>query len=276
MTTIAIIGAGAMGAGIGGRLTERGCRVLTDLGGRSDTSRQRATDSGMENVSIEKLAEADLILSIVPPVQAGAVVDRLAPLFETGKAPLFCDANAIAPETAKTLAARVAKLGGTMVDGGIIGAPPSPEHDGPRLYISGPQAKALAVLNDHGVDTRILSGPVGAASALKMCYGGINKGIIGLTAALLLAAQRHGAGDDLRAEFEISQKHLLENSRRTIPQMYPKAYRWDGEMSEISQFLSEDDPAAATIWRGLAEFFTDRSKAHEKGEELAALKALLE
>ncbi|WP_202385554.1 NAD(P)-dependent oxidoreductase [Altericroceibacterium endophyticum] len=275
MTTIAIIGAGAMGSGIAARLSENDCRVLTNLDRRSEASRQRAAQAGMEDVPLEALAEAELILSIIPPVEAGEVADRLTPLLSGPNAPLFCDANAIAPETAKDLAARISGMGGAMVDGGIIGAPPRADYDGPRLYVSGGEAGHLAKLGDYGLDVRVLDGPIGAASALKMCYGGINKGIIGLTTALLLAAERHGAGPDLRKEFGISQQHLLESSRRTIPQMYPKAYRWDGEMAEISSFLSKDDPAAAKIWEGLAEFFTDRAAAHEDGVELAALEQLL-
>ncbi|MXP25055.1 DUF1932 domain-containing protein [Altererythrobacter indicus] len=275
MPTIAIIGAGAMGAGMGRRLKENGCRVLTNLDGRSDASQKRATQSGMEHVPIAEMALADLVLSIVPPVEAGRVVESLAPLFAQDKSPLFCDANAISPETMHSLAQRVEALGGIATDGGIIGAPPAEHHDGPRLYVSGPQASAFKILANYGIDVRILSGPIGSVSALKMCYGGINKGIIGLTTALLLAAERHGAGENLRAEFEISQRHLLENSRRTIPQMYPKAYRWDGEMAEISSFLAKDDPAAAMIWQGLAQFFTDRAAAEPEGAELASLQALL-
>jgi 3-hydroxyisobutyrate dehydrogenase-like beta-hydroxyacid dehydrogenase len=275
MTTVAIIGAGAMGSGVGRRLVERGAKVLALLEGRSKASRERARVAGMESASLEEIAKAELILSIVPPARAGAVVETLAPVFAGGSPPLFCDANALAPETKRRLAARVAELGGRMVDGTIIGGPPAETYDGPRLYVCGDGAEEVAHLNRFGIDTRVLAGPLGTAATLKMCYGGINKGVIGLVTALLLAAQRHGADEDLLAEMKISQKELLARHARAIPSMYPKAYRWDAEMHEIAGFLSPDDPAAAKIWEGLGEFFTDRAAANEAGEELEDLNKLL-
>ena len=274
-TTIAIIGAGMMGAGIGGRLHENGCRVLTLLEGRSEASHERAATAGMENVALGDLAQAELILSIVPPAQADAVVETLAPLFAGGSAPLFCDANALSPDSKREMAQRVEQLGGQMVDGAIIGAAPRAGHDGPRLYACGKDAHRLAKLSDFGVETRILEGPLGAAASLKMCYGGINKGIIGLTTAMLLAAQRHGAAEDVCRELAIGLKPLLDRSRSNIPAMYPRAYRWDAEMHEIAAFLAHDDPAAASIWHGIGEFFTDRAQAHEAGRELGELVELL-
>lgn len=275
MITIAIIGAGAMGSGVARRLHDNGCTILTLLDGRSPDTRARAAAAGMVDASLEQIAGADLILSIVPPAQAEAVVEVLAPVFARPAPPLFCDANALSPETKQRIAARVAELGGRMVDGGIIGFPPSDQHDGPRLYVSGDDAQQVARLNDFGIDTRVLDGPVGAAAALKMCYGGINKGVSGLVTAMLLAAQRHGADADLLAEMGISMEWLMGRQRGAIPTMYPKAYRWDAEMHEIASFLAPDDAPAAQIWHGLGDFFTDRAAAHAAGEELDDIRKLL-
>ena len=40
--TVAVVAQGAMGAGVGGRLVERGLRVVTSLAGRSEASAKRA------------------------------------------------------------------------------------------------------------------------------------------------------------------------------------------------------------------------------------------
>jgi 3-hydroxyisobutyrate dehydrogenase-like beta-hydroxyacid dehydrogenase len=228
----------------------------------------------MADGSFEDLAKAAMVLSVVPPAAAEAVVEQLKPLFALAHPPVFCDANACNPATKRRLAARVAELGGRMVDGSILGPPPSQAAD-PRLYLSGEGAEEVATLARFGIDARVLTGPLGAAAALKMCYGGINKGSIGLTTALLLAAERHGAAEDLIAEFAISQKHLLDRICRSIPDMYPKAWRWDPEMEEIAAFLEHDDPAAAAIWRALARFYAERAAANEANTELPKLEALL-
>lgn len=276
MTKIAIIGAGAMGSGVARRLHDNGCIVPTLLDGRSAATRERAAAAGMTEATPDEIASADLILSIVPPAQAEAVVETLAPVFAQANAPLFCDANALSPETKHRMAARVKELGGRMVDGAIIGFPPAENYDGPRLYVCGDGAnRVAAAINPFGLDTRVLDGPLGAASALKMCYGGINKGVMGLVTAMLLAAQRHGADEDLLKEMGISMEWLMGRQRGAIPTMYPRAYRWDAEMHEIAGFLAPDDAPAAAIWHGLGDFFTDRARAYEAGEELEGIKALL-
>ena len=56
--TVAIVAQGAMGAGIGARLVERGLRVITSLAGRSGDSAQRAMAAGMVAVSDEECARA--------------------------------------------------------------------------------------------------------------------------------------------------------------------------------------------------------------------------
>ncbi len=77
--TIVVIAAGEMGAGIGKRLTERGARVLTSLKGRGGGSAARARDAGMTDIADdnELVADADFILSVVPPGQALALAERL-------------------------------------------------------------------------------------------------------------------------------------------------------------------------------------------------------
>jgi hypothetical protein len=40
-----------------------------------------------------------------------------------------------------------------------------------------------------------------------------------------------------------------------IPTMYPKAYRWIGEMREIGAF-NADEPGLGSLYEGLAEYYT--------------------
>jgi hypothetical protein len=98
-----------------------------------------------------------------------------------------------------------------------------------------------------------------------MSYAGINKGTTLHTAAMLLGATRAGAADALRAELSESQPELLDRYARSIPDMYPKAYRWAPEMEEIAEFLG-DDPAARLIFQGMAALCR-RLAADQAGEQ---------
>ena len=53
--TVAVVAQGAMGAGVGGRLVERGLRVVTSLDGRSEASAKRAKAAGMVAASDQEM-----------------------------------------------------------------------------------------------------------------------------------------------------------------------------------------------------------------------------
>jgi 3-hydroxyisobutyrate dehydrogenase-like beta-hydroxyacid dehydrogenase len=262
MVTIAIVAPGAMGSAIGERLVERGARVLTSSEGRSEATTARARRAGMVAATIEEIAAADLVLSIVPPGQAVALAQWLAPAL--GRKSVFLDCNAINPQTMAAVAHTVAGSGCAVLDGAIIGLPPSPGEKGPTLYVSGDPDRRAQVLANLGIVLRHMDGPIGAASALKMTYAGINKGLTGLGTAMLLAAARHGGIDSLRDELAASQPQLLARFGKSIPDMYAKAYRWVAEMREIAGFVGEDDPAAL-MFEGLAQLF-ERLAADQAGE----------
>jgi 3-hydroxyisobutyrate dehydrogenase-like beta-hydroxyacid dehydrogenase len=273
---IALLSPGAMGSAVAARLTAHGARVITSLDGRSARSADRAVAAGMTAVSDDELAGAQLILSIVPPGEAEALARRLLPGVEAAaRKPLFIDANALNPTTKRSIAALFEPTGARMIDGSIIGPPPALGRPGTTLYLSGPTAPEAAWLGDFGLDVRILAGAVGAAAALKMCFAGINKGMVGLATAMLLAAERSGAGEALRAQLGESMPQMLERFRGQIPDMFPKAYRWVSEMREISSFLDED-PAAAAIFEGMAQLY-QRMAADVAGdrEEAATLERAL-
>ncbi|WP_137127877.1 NAD(P)-dependent oxidoreductase [Roseomonas sp. HF4] len=273
---VAILAQGAMGAGIAARLSSHGVRVLTCLDGRSAASATRAAAAGMEPVAEAALAGADAFLSILPPAEALATAERLAPAFAAApQQPLYADCNAVSPETMRRMAALCGVYGLRLVDAGIIGGPPRDGYAGPVLYVSGADAPLLAALLDgRGLDVRIVEGAVGAASALKMSYAGITKGLVAIASAMMLASTRAGAAEALRAELASSQPALAAWFGRMVPSMYGKAYRWSGEMEEIAAFVAED-PAAAAIYRGAAAFY-ERLAGPSGAVEIADLAAFLE
>lgn len=270
---VAIFAVGAMGSGVGRRLTGNGVSVVTCLEGRSEASRRRAEAAGMVDVPLQRLAEVDLFLSILPPSEAVALARRMAPVLGPRRV-VYVDCNAVSPATAKEIGDIVSAAGCPFVDAGIIGSPPSDKAN-PRIYASGGHAQRFAELARYGLAIPVLDGPNGAASALKLSYAGISKGITALGAAMMLAATRAGAADALRQELAQSQTEVLKGFQRTMPGMYDKAYRFAGEMEEIAAFIGADRPEAG-IYRGMAGLY-ERIAADLKGEkrEIGALDAIL-
>jgi L-threonate 2-dehydrogenase len=272
--TIAIIGPGEMGSAVGRSLREGGARILTSLAGRSGASIARAERAGFTiTESDEQLVhDADMLLSIVPPGEALGVAARFAPALTRAKTkPIVVDCNAVAPVTAVRIGTTLAATGCPYVDAGIIGPPPAP---GLRtvFYVSGAHARDVLALNDFGLMVRALDGPIGAASALKMSYAGITKGLTAVGSAMMLGAERAGAAAALKRELGESQPQLLAYLSKHVPAMFPKAYRWVAEMKEIAQFLAAD-PTAPQIYAAIAHLYARFAEGADTPEtgELAVL-----
>jgi L-threonate 2-dehydrogenase len=274
--TVAVVAQGAMGAGVGGRLVERGLRVVTSLAGRSEDSAKRAKAAGMVAVSDQELARADYFLSILPPSDALALAEKMAALIgPSNHKPIYVDCNAVSPPTKIEIGHVITKAGSPFVDAGIVGGPPKAGYDGPGIYASGPDAGRFGSLTEFGLVVHVMTGPIGAASAMKMSYAGLTKGLTALGAMMILSAKRGGVADSLRAEFERSQPALLTWLQRQIPAMYSKAYRFVGEMEEISDYVGED-VSAEEMFDAFADFYTRLAADYEGSQaEVGALTAFL-
>jgi L-threonate 2-dehydrogenase len=255
--TVVVIAPGEMGSGVGRRLKERGCTVRTSLEGRSKTSAERAARAGMTPIEDDAalIEGADFVLSIIPPGEALALAERLAPaLSQAKRKPAYADCNAVSPERVRAVAAVIAPTGAPFADIGIIGAPPKADDAGPRLYASGEGARPLLVLRDYGLDLRLIEAGIGEASALKMGYASLTKGLTAIGASMMEAAMASGIAPALQAELAASQPQLSAWLARQVPGMYAKAYRWVAEMEEIADFVGAD-PAAQAIYRGAARLY---------------------
>lgn len=270
---VTVVAAGNMGAAVAKRLVEHGVEILTTLDGRGPATVARANTAGMTAVPFDRLCEARTVLSILPPAEALFFAQRLSTvLASTADKPVFVDCNAVSPDTVRQIGDVIITAGAPFVDAAIIGLPPKPGAPSPHFYAAGISAPRFQTLAAYGLDIRLLDGPIGAASALKMCYAGINKGVAAIAAAMILAAARSDASAALYQEMSESLPGLLNSLGRQVPDMLPKAYRWVAEMREIAAFTAEDT-AARDVFKGFAQLFERiaRDVAEEKQESAELL-----
>ncbi|MDA8124635.1 MAG: DUF1932 domain-containing protein [Deltaproteobacteria bacterium] len=256
ITNIGLMTPGDMGQAVALQLKEKGFTVYTALGERSERSRTLARQAGLIDVgSLAGLTErCDLILSILNPAAALAFAEELAAALKTTPCrPLFVDCNAVAPDTVQEIAARIGAAGGRCLDGCIIGAPP---RNGKkcRLYFSGPEAATLLPLATPEMDVKLLSERVGDASALKMCYATLTKGVGALVLELLIAGRRLGIGEALVDQIKETERGIYDAVMRKLTVMPPKAYRWVPEMNQIARCL-ESTGMTPRMMQGAADIY---------------------
>ena len=255
MTVIGLISPGQMGASIGAAASHSATTVIWAGDGRSKASHTRASDAGLENSgTIDTLVkDSDIILSVCPPHDAENVARQVKQRAFPG---LFVDCNAIAPEKSRQIAALFGYQ--HFVDGGIVGGPAWESESGTRLYLSGEKSKEIEALFDNSpLETLIISGEIGAASAMKMVFAAYTKGTTALLAAILGLAEKEGVRNVLESQWRQS---FTEQTHQRVVANSAKAWRFEGEMKEIAAtFENAGLPggfhtAAADVFERLAQF----------------------
>ncbi|MBA03751.1 MAG: phosphogluconate dehydrogenase [Gammaproteobacteria bacterium] len=234
MANVLLLHPGKMGSSVANALIQAGHEVFWVSQGRSNQTRERAEELGLCDVTdlSSALGKSEFVISVCPPEYAGSLAEEV---IERGYEGTYVDANAVSPATSLAMGDLV---GENYVDGGIIG-PPAWNVGSTRIYLSGPRAANIAALFEGTLlDSFVIEGEIGAASALKMCYAAYTKGSSALLLGVRALAERMGVTDSLISEWAISQRGLEERSRNTAYSTSQKAWRFAGEMREIAATYS--------------------------------------
>jgi putative dehydrogenase len=235
---IGIMSIGEMGFHWAKLLKSHGVDVMTYNKDRGETSRKRAENAGVKSVAsmVDLVNEAEFIVSIVIPSAAKRVAEKVADAAARSgrKDLLFLDANAISPMTADDIAAILSPAGVSFVDGCIIGSA-SRMGKGTVVYVSGGEAGRLMDLQPFGIPVRVLGPNTSQASAFKVVYAGLTKGLQGLFCELLMGAQRFGLLNEIRAQYEESFPGLLGKVSSSIVGLRIHAARRAEEMDELKR-----------------------------------------
>ena len=259
METIGILHPGEMGISLAAAAQRGGSTVYWASEGRSEKTRLRASAHNlMDAGSLAQLCRVcSLLISICPPYAAEGLAGQVAGQDFRG---VYLDANAISPQKALRIGAEMQAAGISCVDGGIIGGP-AWEPGQTWLYLSGLEAERIAACFSGGpLETRVLGAEPGRASALKMCYAAYSKGTTALLSTVLAAAWALGVRDDLRAQWDRDDAGFSELAGRRVGRAALKAWRFEGEMYEISDTLRSArlpagfHEAAAEIYHRLSRF----------------------
>lgn len=235
---IAIMSIGEMGFHWAKLLKGHGVEVLTYDKDRGEVSRKRGENAGVKSVGslTDLVRQSDLIVSIVVPSAAIDVAKKVAEAVKTAgrKNLIFLDANAISPMTAEEIAKNLQPAGVSFVDGCIIGSA-ARMGKGTIVYVSGPEANHLQILEKFNIPVKVLGASTSQASAFKVVYAGLTKGLQGLFCELLMGARRFGLLEEIRAQYDESFPGLLGKVASSIIGLSIHAGRRAEEMDELKR-----------------------------------------
>jgi len=259
MTKIGILHPGEMGISVAVSAINNRHQVYWASENRSDKTRLRAEEHKLIAVdSFSQLCQiCEIIFSVCPPHVAEDVAKSVV---SRGFKGYYLDANAISPQRATKIGQMMESGGIHFIDGGIIGGPAwKPKET--WLYLSGKDAQVISDCFSNGpLETKIIGGEVGKASALKMCYAAYTKGTTALLVAILATAESLGIRDELYQQWNMDNSNFSEQTNHRATSVTAKAWRFEGEMHEIAATFEEAGlpngfhEAAAEIYHRLASF----------------------
>jgi 3-hydroxyisobutyrate dehydrogenase-like beta-hydroxyacid dehydrogenase len=241
--------------------------------GRSRQTHNRAEELGLHDIgNLAALCETcSVIISVCPPHAAEEVAGQVLDCSYKG---MYLDANAIAPQRTIRIGKTMREAGIRFVDGGIIGEP-AWESGKTWLYLSGEDAEeAKACVSGGPLETRVIGEEIGKASALKMCYASYTKGTTALLCAILASADVLGVRENLEEQWSRDWPGFAEQTRERVRRVTKKAWRFIGEMVEISEtFRHAGLPGE---FHGAAEDVYRRISGFKDAPSLPALEEVLE
>ena len=231
--TVGILHPGQMGVSIAASVQNGGHTVYWASEGRSPETHERANKLGFQDIGslADLVTHCPIIVSVCPPAAAEKLADDVLSHGFTG---LYIDANAIAPQRTIRIGKAMASAGATFVDGSIIGGP-AWKPNSTWLHLSGSAAgQAQRIFAAGPLETNIVAGDIGKASALKMCFAAYTKGSTALISAVVGAAESLGVRKELEEQWSQNGSDFAEQTSNRVRGVTAKAWLFVCEIHEIS------------------------------------------
>jgi len=177
------------------------------------------------------------------------------------------------------IAAVLNPAGIDFVDGCIIGSA-AKMGKGTIVYVSGQQASRLQSLESFNIPIKVLGPNTNQASAFKVVYAGLTKGLQGLFCELFMGARRFGLLKELTAQYEDSFPGLIDKVSSSIVGLRIHARRRAEEMDELKRTFNHHGmesfmaPAVQKVLESIAAL--EIEKASESGARQGDLQETLE
>ena len=242
--SICLLGFGEVGQALNQDLRVRAGRLSAwdrlFVDDASAPSRAAAQHGGIAAPDAQRaVADADLVISAVTAAQIGEAARSVAAHLKP--AAYYFDLNSTSPAAKTQAAGIIESAGGRFVEGAIM-SPIAPRRAASPMLLGGVHAAGfLPLASELGfTGAEVISGKLGAASAVKMCRSVVVKGLEALMLEALLTARQHGVdGAVLESLKALRIEDWRDASRYMISRTLVHGRRRAEEMREAARTVSE-------------------------------------
>jgi 3-hydroxyisobutyrate dehydrogenase-like beta-hydroxyacid dehydrogenase len=253
---IALLFPGDMGTQIAKALIKNNYKVITAGEGRSPQTLQNIKDVGINDVgSLQNSVEqADIIISLTSPEGSLDVAkNTISCLKNIVNRPVYIDLNSNTPEIALAIEKLFSSIDIKFVNGAVMGASKDiPDHA--TMVVSGidrnlfiDQFSKIFKIKDAGQKTE-------AASAYKLLFSMVNKGMNALFFETMTAAAHFGILDELNESLQEFLPGTYQDLIKTTPTYPQHIFRRIDEMKGLTEMLKNEN-LPHVISSGIAETF---------------------
>lgn len=256
---VGFIGFGQVSSTLSNILSSNGVQTVTVVKGRSQKTNKLAVKSDVRIIDSYEalLLGSDIVISANSPANALNVADKYADYMGDG---IYVDLNNISPNTTYYMADLFEKprkivlkeessrlnffkkenkedIRNNFVDGAIIG---NVSNNPPLLMLSGVRADELAILNNYGLNVKVLSKNPGDVATLKILRSLYTKGVSAVLMEAFETAKEMDLEDQLFEILSVSEGEDFEKkSKSRLENTYANTKRKVEEMDEALEFLDE-------------------------------------
>lgn len=240
---IAVLFPGDMGTQIAKALTDQHFKVITAGEGRSSRTLQNIQNAGITDTGPlqNTVEQADIILSLTSPEGSLSIAENIVSCLKNStRRPLYVDLNSNTPATALSIEELFSSVGIPSVNGAVMGASKDvPDHA--VLVVSGMHRSlftetfaSVFKIKDAGEKTE-------AASAYKLLFSMVNKGMNALFFETMTAAAHFGILDELNESLQEFLPGTYQDLIKTTPTYPQHIVRRIDEMKGLAAMLSSEN-----------------------------------
>lgn len=235
--TIGLLFPGDMGLAIAEVLLKNNFRVITTSKGRSQKTIDNIKNTDIEDLtSLQQVVdESDVILSINSPNKSVEIAEKINNCISNSfKNKIFIDLNSNTPESVTKIDQIFSLNNTTFINGAVLGASKDMDKDS-VIVLSGKSRKQIIDLFEGIFKTKDAGENIESASAYKLLFSLVNKGINAVFFEVMAAASRYGIVDELNTSLQIYLPGTFEDLKKTTPTYIDNIERRMHEMQGLSE-----------------------------------------